>query len=160
MKLPNGYILQTCLSSVYHHLAIMTILSTFILFATVASGAVATPDHRNYCIYFDSKSMPCEYGTTDCPPKNVLKPDGLNCQDNSFSPTQCISFCEIRTNYLYGREQPLIRSPFCRGPELCMIPNGVHQAYKYTGPGEGRSDIFEIYPTLGVCRFPSYMAHL
>jgi hypothetical protein len=138
----------------------MTILSTFILLATVASGALPTPEHHNYCNYFDSKSIPCEYCTTDCPPKNAFKLDGLSCQDNSFSPTQCISFYKIHTYYLYGREQPLIRSPFCRGPEPCMIPNDVHQAYKYIGSGKGCTDVFEIYLTLGLCRFPSYMAHL
>ncbi len=38
-----------------------------------------------------------------------------------FGGPVCASYCEIRTNYFYGRESIFLANPYCHGPLTCTI---------------------------------------
>lgn len=70
------------------------------------------------CLWTDS--MPLlyhEYRNNACPPNFNLQPDGINCEDHivtSFAWNgywDCASFCQMRTTFSYGKEQPYLRVP-------------------------------------------------
>ncbi|PKY08632.1 hypothetical protein P168DRAFT_278197 [Aspergillus campestris IBT 28561] len=93
-----------------------------VLFSLVASASPV--DHsltrRDFCDGVDA--MPVlyhEYGSDKCKPKYSLSDDGV-CRHTSFEANRCAAFCQVRTNFFYGQEQPFVNT-FCHGPETCTI---------------------------------------
>ena len=68
------------------------------------------------------------YGTNECPPAFYMSPNG-DCAGYQIDKLTCASFCQLRTKFYYGQEQPFTRIPICRGGDTCRITETVHQAY-------------------------------
>ena len=105
----------------------------FLLVGLLAAVAVRGAAEVNLCDY--NEAMPLlyhEYTSTDCPTGFSLKPDG-NCADqiDYTPPISCNSYCQMRSNFYWGREQPFLRVPFCRSGLTCKLSNAVHQGYSW-----------------------------
>ena len=70
-----------------------------------------------------------EYGIDECSPRFFLAPNGVDCEYYQLDKKVWASFCQIRTTFHYGQEQPYVRVPVCRGKESCSIGESVHQSY-------------------------------
>ncbi len=44
----------------------------------------------------------------------------------------CIAYCEVRTTFAYGVEQPLDH-PYCHGPATCTVGTNKASAYTWSG---------------------------
>jgi hypothetical protein len=93
----------------------------------------------------------------ECPPKFILADNGIDCIEYKLDGSTCASFCQMRTKFYYGQEQPFHRIPICRGGEICRITETVHQNYgwkvktngnfKEGALTEGVSRLFELEPS-------------
>ena len=72
-----------------------------------------------------------EYRSEQCPPNFNLRPDGKCDYYWESHQGQCGSFCQMRTVFFYGPEQPYVRVPFCRGGLTCKLSESAHQGYNY-----------------------------
>lgn len=69
-----------------------------------------------------------EYHEEECPAKFHLLDNG-ECEHDQPDHSTCASFCQMRTTFYYGQEQPFVRIPVCRGGSTCRITEAVHQGY-------------------------------
>src|SRR2546429_8008708 len=60
-----------------------------------------------------------EYREDICPPKYSIASDG-SCPYTNHLENDCAAFYQVRTNFVYGTEQPFVNT-FCHGPETCAI---------------------------------------
>ncbi|PKS11137.1 hypothetical protein jhhlp_002898 [Lomentospora prolificans] len=96
------------------------------LLAITGFSSAAAVVKRNPCDGVDaSPELYHEYRTDVCPPRNRLDSDG-SCpfEDGIDGPSlkdlRCAKYCEIRTNFFWGREQPFANT-YCHGPLSCTI---------------------------------------
>ena len=71
-----------------------------------------------------------QYGTDVCPPKYSLKDDG-SCPYMNHIENDCAAFCEIRTQFQYGQEQPFANT-YCHGPLTCSITSTHTRTVSWT----------------------------
>lgn len=69
------------------------------------------------------------YNTTACPPAFTFAANGMDCEEDRPYKNVCASFCQMRTIFYYGQEQPYIQAPLCRGETRCKLSESVHQGY-------------------------------
>jgi hypothetical protein len=60
-----------------------------------------------------------DYLEPECMSKWHLMDDG-DCNCVLYDP-ECFGFCQIKTTFFYGQEQPMDNYPECRGPNTCTI---------------------------------------
>jgi hypothetical protein len=70
-----------------------------------------------------------EYHADLCPPTNSMDSDGL-CP--ATFANYCKAYCEVRTTFTYGVEQPL-DNPYCHGPLTCSVGTNKATTYTWTG---------------------------
>lgn len=91
--------------------------ATFVSTKPVDSVRIAS---RNPCDGVNaSPVLYHQYDNTNCPPRYSLKPDGT-CPYMNHIVNDCAAFCEIRTYFQYGTEQPFANT-YCHGPFTCTI---------------------------------------
>jgi hypothetical protein len=103
-------------------------LSVAILITAVQAIPWSTPEKRNPCDGKDAEPILYhEYRQDVCPPKKHFD-DAGNCEmevrnEGSFFLKQktCSNFCEVRTNFYYGREHIFLSNAYCHGPMTCTI---------------------------------------
>ena len=95
-----------------------------VLFSLMASASPV--DHRKALTRRDAcdgvDAMPIlyhEYRSDKCKPKYKISDDGV-CRQCNFQENSCVAFCQVRTNFFYGQEQPFPNT-FCHGPQTCTI---------------------------------------
>lgn len=106
-----------------HYHSLLLVLASSLL-------ASASPLHslsrRNPCDGVDARPILYhEYHNDACPPRNKLtKQKNGNKMVEQCGPlthwNECTSFCQIRTSFAYGQEQPFPNA-YCRGPFACSI---------------------------------------
>ena len=133
-------------------LSFLLILSS-LLFPIVSTNVTSNDTTALDICAWGTDAMPIlyhEYHEEDCPPVFHLKPDG-NCTDYFINGGAiCASFCQIRTTFYYGQEQPYVRVPMCRGGKTplrtdwsgtmltwsasgisCTLSESIHQNYAW-----------------------------
>ena len=70
-----------------------------------------------------------EYHADLCPPANTMDSNG-DC--TATFANYCQAYCEVRTTFTYGVEQPL-DNPYCHGPLTCSVGSNKATAYTWTG---------------------------
>jgi hypothetical protein len=70
------------------------------------------------------------YYSDSCPPPVTINSNG-DCPGVVSSEGECGGFCQVRTHFFYGLEQPFERVPFCRGGQNCEITSSEHQSYAW-----------------------------
>ena len=70
-----------------------------------------------------------EYGADLCPPPNTMDSHG-DCP--ATFKNNCKAYCEVRTTFAYGVEQPL-DNPYCHGPLTCTVGTNKATAYTWSG---------------------------
>ncbi|EXJ85919.1 hypothetical protein A1O1_06288 [Capronia coronata CBS 617.96] len=109
-------------------LFLLTILVAFPVVSAHPSNA--TSPSFDICEWKDA--MPLlyhEYGTVQCPCLFYLLENG-ECERKSWI-SGCSSFCQVRTTFYHGEEQPYVRVPVCRGGLTCTLSESVHQNYAW-----------------------------
>ena len=71
-----------------------------------------------------------EYGGDLCPAKNIMNSDG-SCPTRGDQ--SCGSYCEIRQEFTYDQEKPVVKNPYCHGPLTCTITESKAFTYTYSG---------------------------
>jgi hypothetical protein len=67
-----------------------------------------------------------EYRDPPCVVPNHLLPSG-DCEPRvvqELVTPSCLSFCQIRANFIYGREVPLMNA-YCHGPMKCTVKEAI-----------------------------------
>ena len=77
---------------------------------------------RNVCDWANAEPVLYqEYDGDSCPPVNELLPDG-ECSISTSTRPPCANFCQIRTTFRFGQEQPYpANRGYCHGPLTCTI---------------------------------------
>ena len=70
-----------------------------------------------------------EYHADLCPPANSMGSTGIG--PATFA-NNCKAYCEVRTTFTYGVEQPL-DNPYCHGPLTCSVGTNKATTYNWTG---------------------------
>ncbi|EXJ86769.1 hypothetical protein A1O3_03723 [Capronia epimyces CBS 606.96] len=126
-------------------ISLQTILF-FLIILAVLQPVLSTPASAGVDICTWSDGVPIlyhQYGSDACPPKFQLKPNSGDCEDNVLplgildSYWSCASFCQMRTTFIYGQEQPYVRVPMCRGGVTCTLSESVHQGYSWKAKMNG-----------------------
>ena len=78
-----------------------------------------------------------EYGIDECSPRFFLASNGIDCEPYQLDHKFWASFCQMRTTFHYGQEQPYVRIPVCRGEESCSISESVKQSYGWKAKMNG-----------------------
>jgi hypothetical protein len=99
----------------------------------------------NICAWKDAEpELYKNYGPVDCPPLWRLQPDGKNCEEYRPDKQMCASFCQLRTMFFYGREEPYL-SDFCKpNGQPCHLPNSRIAGFDF----EARTNAKFYGPTL------------
>ncbi|KAI9888748.1 MAG: hypothetical protein M1814_006480 [Vezdaea aestivalis] len=71
-----------------------------------------------------------KYGSAECPPRNNFNADG-SC-GGIKGANQCVSFCQVRTDFYYGREEPYL-IPRCHGPFTCTLTETQTVTWSFSG---------------------------
>ncbi|KAK5390211.1 hypothetical protein LTR20_003069 [Exophiala xenobiotica] len=104
-----------------------------------ASTNVNASANVNMCDWsVAAPSLYHEYYPDDCPPRYYLRSNG-ECETEwaAVDLFTCAGFCQIRTTFYYGQEQPYVRVPMCRGEMTCTIAESVHQNYAWKAKVNG-----------------------
>lgn len=81
------------------------------LFSALALAAPANDPVTNICAWVGGiPKLYTEYHDDACPPKHRIKANG-ECDGWDHWRDDCASFCEVRTTFAYGPEQPFLRAP-------------------------------------------------
>ncbi|KAJ9607845.1 hypothetical protein H2200_007924 [Cladophialophora chaetospira] len=116
-------------------------VATILLLSGLLSRlAVALPTNGsdslagNICAW-DADTFPVlyhEYGNDVCPPKWHLKDSG-DCEDHVegwfLDKQECSTYCEMKTTFYWGQEQPYVAVPPCKGTGSFSISESTHQGY-------------------------------
>ena len=70
-----------------------------------------------------------QYDFVDCPPAHYLSKD-RTCGDRKPDRGDCSSFCQMRTNFFYGQEQPYL-TPQCISNQTCVLEEKTTQIYSW-----------------------------
>ena len=112
---------------------LLTSMSLLAQLTTVSSFPSSKLEKRNVCDWVDAEPVLYkQYYDTDCPPAKQLQPDG-SCEvhpTDHFDAGSCENYCQIRTNYFYGQEQPFPNS-YCHGPLTCTITQTATTTYNW-----------------------------
>lgn len=92
-----------------------------------------------------------EFRGDKCPAPFHFQPGTLDCQFQldpdypDFSTDhKCDSFCQVRTTFRLGREQPFLSNPYCKkGLVSCHISNGTKQTYTWPKTPGGKIRVFD-----------------
>lgn len=145
-------------------LAFIAFLSTLSLIHASTQLVPCTGNDDQLKFYHD-------YTEPQCPGRFHLK--GKDCEETDpinplhYDPTQinlnapeikncafCDSYCQIKTSYTYGTEQPVDTQPLCRGPVHCEISGNEIVSYSWhekpVGPDGWKAHVVDI----AVCRAP------
>jgi hypothetical protein len=85
------------------------------------------------CAWMDAiPELYYDYYGNECPPINSILPNGF-CDTIDDRP--CNGFCQIKTTFHYGEEQPFDIYPDGRGPSSCTISSGTKVTYSWKFKG-------------------------
>ena len=70
-----------------------------------------------------------EYREEDCPANIKLLPGGSCGYPQCGAP--CGAFCQVRTNFYWGQEQPFLSLPVCGSGQTCKISSTDHTVCKW-----------------------------
>lgn len=76
-----------------------------------------------------------QYGINDCIPAHYLLSDG-SCADIKADRGDCSSYCQMRTNFVYGQEQPYL-TPQCIAGHTCVLDEKAIQVYSWRASTNG-----------------------
>ena len=97
------------------------------LLVAFACASGVPPSKRNVCDWAGtSPSIGHQYFGDSCPAKFAIASNGVDCEDNALDLVSCASFCQIRTTFSYGPEQPYTRVPLCRDGRPCQLSDTDH----------------------------------
>ena len=92
-----------------------------ILASTAASVPFSSLEKRNVCDWKDAEPILYhQYENDVCPPHLQMKLPERVCPTEKqhtsfFGGNACAGYCEVRTNYFYGRESIFLANPYCHG---------------------------------------------
>lgn len=98
----------------------LVLISSLSLLPLLVSAAPAghTLGRRDVCNGIgDTPELYHQYLSKACPPKYTMTSKGV-CKD-MWPWNSCTAFCQVRTSFTYGREQPF--NVACTGPLTCTI---------------------------------------
>lgn len=91
--------------------AILILWGVFLALLSALAAPVDEPV-TNICAWVAGiPELYTEYLNDACPPKYHLENDGKACSDYLNYQNDCGAYCELRTNFFYGPEQPFLRIP-------------------------------------------------
>ncbi|KAL4926736.1 uncharacterized protein BDV17DRAFT_268993 [Aspergillus undulatus] len=85
----------------------------------MASPVSQALQRRNPCDGVNASPVLYHEYREQCPPKYTQN-EKQECDHCSWQVNDCAAFCQVRTNFIYGVEQPFANT-YCHGPQTCVI---------------------------------------
>lgn len=136
-------------------IALIGVLSP--IYASTGIALAPCTGYRDYLKFYH------DYTEPECPNRFHLK--GNDCEETDpINPLHkdkdhidvnvlrgggfCDSYCQIKTSYSYGTEQPIDTQPLCRGPTRCAIADTEIVSYSWrekpVGPAGWKAHVINI----------------
>lgn len=104
------------------------ILVLFLARLLSLGSAIPTFANADVCVWHDAiPELYHEYNDQDCPPIHSALDDG-SCPVKEGDHDSCFGFCQVRTSFYFGQEQPYIGLPmYGKADKTVILPDWLHQ---------------------------------